>query len=58
MLSMSNEQHPHTSHDALNWQAIQELLARKTHSAEPTGAIDALPASPSRGQAADLREID
>jgi hypothetical protein len=25
------------------------------NSAEPTGAIDALPASPTRGQAADLR---
>jgi hypothetical protein len=53
---MTNEQ-PHAgnaSHDALNWQAIQELLARKTHSAESAGAIDVLPASPSCGQAADL----
>lgn len=32
--------------------AHASLCAARTHSAEPTGAIDALPASPSRGQAA------
>jgi hypothetical protein len=30
------------------------LLAAQTHSAEPTAPIDGVPASPSRGQAADL----